>query len=276
MGFPIYQDFESHIPRSLISSNFSDKDIVRLGLDLIKSKIDDFVRGTSSNIGSKASGVIGETFQYSPMSGGITSKDEPPKNMESVLIFLNTIISDTINAEKRRALITKATGTGLLKPMNDKKSWYSFSDDTYMCQISIDMDETGIFDDSRCPGTCPPPVFMQARAKDGAFILLLDTATDTLSIMAPSSVKKATQAFESGLSTSEKELVQSVCRHIQLEKIDVLYHEPKNLKENVRHTFRVAQESFMSRVREARPGTFIPMEVWKDLIDMYTHEMTKK
>jgi hypothetical protein len=266
MGFPIYQDFESHIPRSLISSNFSDKDIVRLGLDLIKSKIDDFVRGTSSNFGSKASGVIGETFQYSPMSGGITSKDEPPKSMESVLIFLNTIGSDTINTEKRRALITKATGTGLLKPMNDKKSWYSFSDERYVCHMSIDLDEAS-----------PPPVFMQSRAKDGAFIMLLDTATETLNILVPACVKKATQAFESGLSTSEKELVHSICRHIQLKSIDVLYHKPKNLHDNVQDRFRITQDVFMTRLMETcttcRP---MYMEVWKDLIDMYTHSMNRK
>jgi hypothetical protein len=280
MGFPLYQDFESHIPRSLVSSGASEKDIVRLGLDLINAKIEAFVHGTQCNMGSSITGVVGETFQY-PLGGSTAAtKDDPPpttmesilswlkntpkKSMESVLTFLNKMASDTITTEKRRALLTYATGTGLLTPTG-RSSWYSFSDTHTTCHVAIDMDNTDdTTDSSRCP-----PICVLARALDGAFTMVLETATETVYLIPPSSVREATAAFETGLSTREQELLESMCRHMPITVIDVLYHQPKYLKDDVQHAFRVALESFMTRVR-TRPGmTYRDVEVWKDLLDMY-------
>jgi hypothetical protein len=280
MGFPLYQDFESHIPRSLVSSGASDKDIVRLGLDLINAKIEAFIHGTQCNIGSSIAGVVGETFKY-PLGDTTTKKksvlehlynmvSSPKKSMDSVLLFLKTMASDSMNIYQRRALLTKVTASGLLRP-TDKPSWYAFSDTYVTCHVGIDLEKTDTTTDENCPGTCPPPICVKARVTDGAFTVVLETATETVYLMAPSSVRQATAAFEAGLSTREQDLLESMCRHMPVNVIDILYHEPKYLKDDIHHAFRVALESFMSDVEvKTRPGmTYRDVEVWKDLLETY-------
>jgi hypothetical protein len=275
MGFPLYQEFDSYIPRSLVTETMPDKEIVKVGLELITSKIDDFVQGTQCNMGSSfTKPIIGETFQY-PLAKG---DDRETPSIKSVVSLLGKISSDglkpyttpLLNKDQRRALILKAAGSGLVRyPVNGSESCFSYTDAQYSVKCHI-AEEDGTEYNTQWP----PSLFVQVRAKDGVFMILVDTANSTLNIMAPNPATKTRHAFESGLSQLETELITSILRHIRIAKVHVLYHVPRNLQYRVEDRFNKALSSFVTQIKEFQ-NEYIKVnwiEVWSDMIDKYFKE----
>jgi hypothetical protein len=269
MGFPLYQEFDSYIPHSLVTETISDKEIVKVGLELITSKIDDFAHGTQCNIGSSfTKPIIGETFQY-PLAKG---DDRETPSIENVVSLLGKVSSDglkpyttpLLNKDERHALILKAAGSGLVTPVDGSDSWFSYSDKTYRLKCHIKEGEYS-------------SIFVQARVKDSAFVILVDTATNTLNIMVPNQVVATIRAFESGLTPLETDFITTVIKHMRIFYVNLFYTIPKNAEDVEEHRFQVALESFMERTKNNLVGgiTYRDIDVWSDMIDKYFTEMDR-
>ena len=280
IGYPIFQDFRSMIPHGLVSSEHSDKDIVRIGLDLIKSEIDAFVSSIQSNPFARntSPGVLGETFQYSGISQDTEKHhdvhDKKKKSIGNVLRFLETISTGTTNKDQRCKTIHEAVESGTVTPVNGSMSQLSYIDDMYRIIYRI-----GDTDTEEAPSVC-----MQARAADGKFIILVDMATHTVNIMVPTPIGATTRALESGLSPLETELIASIVNHIRRTvhphpNVHVLYHSPEIICSTTKQVFSKAFGTFMQQTRNiitSRTGggvRYLDRNVWYDVVDKYFTEM---